>query len=335
MLKTERENKLLDRSTNRQSHASSFGVTDLWLLLTALIWGTNYAVTKFALEDFLPLAFSGPRFLIAALCLAAALLFTGRGFKVERQHLLPMLFFGVSAVAINQSLFTIGLSYTKAGNAALILAMSPIFTAIISRARRQEFFSARGIVGLFVAFAGLTLIILSSKREVSFGEGLKGDLLLLVAAVFWSIYTIGVGRYAHIYGSMKSATMMLLLGTPILLLVSTPTMLRQNWASIRPISWAGMIASGVLSLAVSFIIWNHGVKKLGATRTAIYSYVQPVFAMLAAYPMVGEVPTPGQAAGAVVVLLGIYLVRSGTTAQSLTEKEEESEEEISLGLSNS
>ena len=326
------------QTNNIESMARSqtdFGATDLWLLLTSLIWGTNYAVTKFALDDFLPLAFSGPRFLMAAICLAAVLAFSGRGFSVERRHLLPMLFFGVSAVAINQSLFTIGLSYTKAGNAALILAMSPIFTAIFSRLRRTEFFTARGVAGLAVAFIGLGLIILSGNKEVRFGEGLKGDFLLLIAAVFWSVYTIGVGKYAHIYGSMKSASLMLLLGTPVLLLISTPTMLRQDWAGVRLISWVGLIASGVLSLAVSFIIWNHGVKKLGATRTAIYSYVQPVFAMLAAYPMVGEVPTLGQAAGAGVVLLGIYLVRSGMVAVTPKAKEEEEEEEISLGLSKS
>ena len=335
MQKTKEQQGLKSNRIDNQPPSPTFGATDFFLLLTSLIWGTNYAVTKFALEDFLPLAFSGPRFFIAGLCLALVLVVSGRGFRVEKRHLLAMFFFGVSAVAINQSLFTIGLSYTKAGNAALILAMSPIFTALISRLRRLEFFSLRGIIGLIIAFLGLALIILSSKREVRFGEGLKGDLLLLIAAVFWSIYTIGVGKYAHIYGSLKSATMMLLLGTPVLLLISTPTMVRQDWSTVRGVSWVGLIASGILSLAVSFIIWNHGVKKLGATRTAIYSYIQPIFAMLAAYPMVGEVPTPGQAVGSVVVLLGIYLVRSGMTAFVPKGEVAAEEEEISLGLSKS
>src|SRR5688500_2474728 len=120
MSKTKEKELRHNDSITQQS--TSFGVTDLWLLLTALIWGTNYAVTKFAMEDFLPLAFSAPRFLIASLCMAAVLFSSRQGFKVERRHLLPMFLYGVSSVAINQSLFTIGISYTRAGNAALILS---------------------------------------------------------------------------------------------------------------------------------------------------------------------------------------------------------------------
>jgi drug/metabolite transporter (DMT)-like permease len=317
----------------QQPAPTTFGVTDLWLLLTALIWGTNYAVTKFALEDFLPLAFSAPRFLIASLCMAAVLFFSGQGFKVERRHLLPMFLYGVSSVAINQSLFTIGISYTRAGNAALILSTSPIFTALISRFRKHEHFSRRGLFGLFIAFAGIAVIILLGNKEVNFRESLIGDLLLLMAAIFWAIYTVGTGQFAHIYGSIKSATLMMLMGTPVLLAISTPSLFRQNWGDVRAISWAGMAASGVLSLALCFILWNYGVKRIGATRTAIYSNVQPIVALLTAWPMIGEAPTLGQILGAGITFAGVYLVRRGMSSVSDKQPLEEAEEEISLGLS--
>src|SRR5689334_7564944 len=196
MFKTNKQETPFNGSANPT--ATSFGVTDLWLLVTALIWGTNYAVMKFALEDFLPLALSSPRFLIASLCMATALLISKQGFKVERQHVLPMFFYGVSSVAINQSLFTIGISYTKAGNAALILSTSPIFTAIISRLKKHEHFSTRRIIGLFIGFAGIAVIILSGNKELNFRESLIGDLLLLIAAVFWATYTVGTAQFTHI-----------------------------------------------------------------------------------------------------------------------------------------
>jgi drug/metabolite transporter (DMT)-like permease len=314
-------------------HSTSFGVTDLWLLLTALIWGTNYAVSKFALEDFLPLAFSGPRFLLASFCMAVVLFFTRQGFTVERKHILPMFLYGVCSVAINQSLFSVGLSYTKAGNAALILSTSPIFTAIISRLRKHEMFSARAVAGLFIAFAGITIIILSGTKEVNFHESLKGDLLLLLAAVFWATYTVGTGQFAHIYGSVKTAAIMMMLGTPVLLIISAPSLMRQNWAGICGASWAGMVTSGILSLAVCFILWNYGVRRIGATRTSIYSNVQPIVALLAAWPMLGEVPTFSQISGACITFAGVYLVRRGMLARSKKQQLEEEEEEISLGLS--
>jgi drug/metabolite transporter (DMT)-like permease len=331
MSKIKEKESLHNDSSVPQS--TSFGVTDLWLLLTALIWGTNYAVSKFALEDFLPLAFSGPRFLLASFCMAIVLFFSKQGFTVERKHILPMFLYGICSVAINQSLFSVGLSYTKAGNAALILSTSPIFTAIISRLRKHEQFSKRAVAGLFVAFAGIAIIILSSNKEVNFRESLTGDLLLLLAAIFWATYTVGTGQFAHIYGSIKTAAIMMILGTPVLLIISAPTLLRQNWAIIRGASWAGMVTSGILSLAVCFILWNYGVKRIGATRTSIYSNVQPIVALLVAWPMLGEVPTFSQISGACITFAGVYLVRRGMIARTKAQQSEEEEEEISLGLS--
>src|ERR1044071_352423 len=147
MLETKTKNKAPDESNRSQLQTARLGVTDLLLLFTALIWGINYPVIKFALEDFLPLAFSAPRFLVASLCMATALAFSKQGFKVAPRHLLPMFIFGLSASTINQSLITIGMTYTKAGNAALILGTTPLFTAIISRLRRHEHFTARALLG--------------------------------------------------------------------------------------------------------------------------------------------------------------------------------------------
>src|ERR1044072_9439459 len=195
MLKT--TNNSATDSSQPSLQAAPLGITDLLLLFTALIWGINYPVIKFALEDFLPLAFSAPRFLVASLCMAAALAFSKQGFKVAPRHLLPMFIFGLSASTINQSLITIGMTYTKAGNAALILGTTPIFRALISGLRRHEDFTGRAVLGLAVAVTGLGLIILAGDKEVNFAGSMKGDLMLLLAAMFWAIYTIGTSHFAH------------------------------------------------------------------------------------------------------------------------------------------
>ncbi|HEX8185744.1 MAG TPA: DMT family transporter, partial [Blastocatellia bacterium] len=203
---------------------------------------------------------------------------------------------------------------TRAGNAALILATTPMFTAVISRIRRQEYFTPRGIAGLFLAFGGILLIILSGESKVSVGETVMGDCLLVISTVCWSIYTVGSKRLVHTYGSVKATAFMMITGTPLLLLVCAPSLLRQDWSRVRPIAWAGVIYSGVFAIAFAYIIWNHGVRKIGSTRTAIYSNVTPIVAVLVAWPTLGEAPTPGQVIGAVVIFAGLYLVRRGMIA---------------------
>jgi len=59
------------------------------------------------------------------------------------------------------------------------------------------------------------------------------------------------------------------------------------------------------------MIWSYGVRKIGSTRTAIYSNITPIVALLVAWPALGESPTVGQLAGAVVIFAGVYLVRHG------------------------
>jgi drug/metabolite transporter (DMT)-like permease len=215
------------------------------------------------------------------------------------------------ANTLYQSVFIIGMAHTRAGNAALILATTPFFTAAISRVRRQEYFTARGLGGLVLAFVGILLIIWKGNKKVSIGETLRGDGLLLAATICWSLYTVGAKRFVHTYGSMKTTVMMMVTGTPLLLLVCAPSLIEQDWSRVRPVAWAGLGYSAVFAIALAYILWNHGVRKIGSTRTAIYSNITPVIAMLVAWPALGEVPTFGQLVGAIVIFIGVYLVRHG------------------------
>jgi len=295
-----------------------------------VIWGANFTAIKYSIEDLLPLSFNGLRFAIAAVVMLAAALATGHNLRVAKGDGWRLFGLGLMTNAFYQSVFIIGMAHTRAGNAALILATTPLVTAILGRILKQEYFTARGAFGLLLAFGGILLIILAGDKEVSLGETVLGDCLLLAATLFWSLYTVGSKRLIHTYGSMKTTTIMMVTGTPVLLLFSAPSLLRQDWSRVRPIAWAGLIYSALLAIALAYLIWNHGVRKIGSTRTAIYSNITPVVAMLVAWPALGEVPTLGQLGGAIVIFVGIFLVRGGMIAV-VPEVIEEELEEACLG----
>lgn len=316
----------------RHGDDSKFGSTDLLLLLMTLIWGSNFTAIKFSMGDnLLPLSFNGLRFVLASILMAIAALASGHTMKVKGGDGWRLFGLGVLANTLYQSLFIMGMAHTRAGNAALILATTPMFTAVISRLQRQEYFTARGIAGLLLAFGGIVLIILSGRGEVSVGETVLGDCLLVASTVCWSLYTVGSKPLVHLYGSMKATAFMMITGTPLLLLVCAPSLLRQDWSRVRPVAWAGVVYSAVFAIALAYIIWNHGVRKIGSTRTAIYSNITPIVAMLVAWLALGEAPTAGQVVGAVVIFAGIYLVRRGMVALAPGESIEDEMEEASLG----
>lgn len=310
---------------------AGFGSTDLMLLLMTLIWGSNFAVIKYSLEDFLPFSFNGLRFAMASVAMLMAILLTGNNLKVSSGDGWRLFGLGLLANTVYQSLFIIGMNSTRTGNAALIVSTTPLFTAVISRIRKQEYFTASGIAGLVLAFAGIVLIILSSHDEIEIGKTVLGDCLLLGATLSWALYTVGTKRFMHKYGAMKATALMMITGTPILLLISAPSFLRQDWPAIRPLAWGGLTFSALLAIALAYIIWNHSVRKIGSTRTAIYSNIVPVVAMLVAWVALGEMPTFGQFAGAIIIFTGLYLVRRGMIPIASTRETAEQMEESSLG----
>ncbi|HVF90211.1 MAG TPA: EamA family transporter [Blastocatellia bacterium] len=310
--------------------STAFGATDLLLLLMTLIWGSNFIAIKYSLVDLRPLAFNGLRFTIASITLLIATLAIGENLKVPRADAWRLLGLGILANAIYQSLFITGLAHTRTGNAALILSTTPLFTAVISRLRRQEYFTTRGVTGLLLAFAGIVLIILSGRSAVGFGTTIYGDCLLIVSTLCWSLYTVGAKPMVNKHGAMKATTLMMLTGTPVFLLVCARALISQDWAMIRPVAWAGLIYSALLAIALAHFIWNYGVRKIGSTRTALYSNITPIIAMLIAWPALGEVPAVGQLLGAVIIFVGLYFVRSGMYAVQPEIARVEELEEVSL-----
>jgi drug/metabolite transporter (DMT)-like permease len=87
----------------------------------------------------------------------------------------------------------------------------------------------------------------------------------------------------------------------------------------------------LFAIALAYLIWSYGVRRIGSTRTAIYSNITPIVALLVAWLALGEKPTPGQLAGAVVIFGGIYLVRHGMIALAPEDTIEEEFEGASLG----
>ena len=312
-------------------HQLGFGSTDLLLLLMTLIWGSNFTVIKYSLEDLLPLSFNALRFTLAS----AAMFILALAIR-NRVELAPgdgrrLFLLGLLGNTCYQSMFIIGMALTRAGNAALILATTPLFTAVLGRIRKHEYFAKRGVVGLLLAFAGIVMIVISGRGEVSIGETLVGDSLLLGSTLCWSLYTVGSKQLVHKYGSMKATTIMMTSGTPFLLAVCAPSLMRQDWSRVRPLAWAGLAFSGLFAIALAYLIWSYGVRTIGSTRTAIYSNITPIVAMLVAWPALGESPSIGQVLGAVVIFGGVYLVQHGMIAIAPSEELEQELEEAALG----
>jgi drug/metabolite transporter (DMT)-like permease len=285
--------------------------TDIGLIALAVIWGVNFSVVKEVLTVLDPLALNALRFPLAA----AALWLVVRRFaptRVDRKDRFRLVALGILGNVVYQAFFIFGIDATLAGNAALLLATSPVWAVLLSSAVGHERPRALVFAGAAITLGGMVLVVLGGGDAVTVGTTtLRGDVMMVLAALLWATYTVGSARLVSRHGPVRVTAWTLWIGTPFLVLLGAPSLLRTPWSATPVWVWAGVAYAGVFSVAIAYLLWYRGVQRLGTSRTAVYSNMVPVAALLTAWIWLGEVPSSGQVIGAVIILAGIWLARCG------------------------
>lgn len=293
--------------------------TYLQLLLLVVIWAVNFSVIKVALAQLPPMAFNPPRFVLASVLVLLVLRRRGPIPLPETQDRLHILGLGVLGNVIYQLLFIHGIDRTRAGNASLLLAGTPIVTALLSAALGHERVRPRVWIGVVLTVAGMALVVLSGDSDVGVGaDTMRGDLTLICASVAWSIYTVGARGPIARYGPIAVTAWTMWIGTVGLVLLGIPAMLRAPWSALTASAWLSVLYSGMFGIGFAYLIWYHGVRRLGNTRTASYSNLVPVVALLVAWAALDEVPTLGQIAGAAVIIAGVTMANARRRYRGVT-----------------
>jgi drug/metabolite transporter (DMT)-like permease len=284
-------------------------LTDLSLVAMALIWGVNFSVVKFGTSLVDPLAYNGLRVAIAAVILAVVAL-ANRSPWPSRRTMATLVGLGVVGNGVYQFFFVEGLARTSASDTALVVAASPAFIALIGRARGVERISRKGVIGICLSIAGIALVVLGSARpRTGQSSSLLGDLLVLCGSLTWATYTILLKPHTERVSGFQLAALTMIGGAVPLLVVAWPAMMSAKWSAVPLSGWAALFYSGVFALVIAYYFWYHGVRVIGPTRTAMYSNLQPLIAVLVAWLVLGESPTPWQGVGAASIMSGLLLTR--------------------------
>lgn len=284
-----------------------------------VIWGVNFSVAKIALESLAPLAFNALRFPLAAFLLFVVLRSRGGLALPDRTEVPRLVVLGLLGNLLYQMFFIFGLDRTTAGNASLLLAGTPIITALLSAALGHEELRARVWLGVLATFAGITMIVIGGASDVATGGGtLVGDLLMLGASATWSFYAVGSRSLIERHGPLAVTAWTLWIGAIGIVIIGIPDLLDLEWAAIPAEAWAATIYAGVLSIGLAYMIYYYGVSRIGNTRTASYSNIVPVIALLAAWLWLGEIPKLVQIIGAAIIIGGVTVAQSGARPHAVS-----------------
>lgn len=284
-------------------------MTDALLVVTMLLWGINYTVVKYGTQRLDPLAYNVARIVLGTLAFLV-IVRVRPGRPIARRDLWALLGLGVLGNGVYQVMFVEGVARTRAGTAALILSASPALVALIGRALGVERIHARNTAGIILSMIGIALVISGTALHGAERATLFGDLLAFAGAACWAIYTVLLKPYTHRVSLYDLSLLTLLGGAVPLVLVSTPALIATPWTALPPLTWGAVVYSGIGSLVVGYVFWYRGVRVLGPTRTAIYSNLQPVIALLVSWVVLREVPTAWQWVGAATIIGGVILTRT-------------------------
>lgn len=301
---------MTETASQPQAHAHpALGFTDVLLFTMAVIWGINFSVVKYATHSFSPEAFAALRVGATALFLIVVAL-AGRRFTVARRDVMLLLLFGVIGNGLYQLFFVHGLARTRAGNAALIVGAAPAFIALSARFRGLERVRRMTFAGIALSVVGVALVIAGSAKSSAGETTLLGSLLVFGGVICWTVYTILLQPYTKRIDVIQLSAVTMVGGAVPLLLVSSPALIATDWSGVGLGGWLALFYASVISMGLAYLFWYRGLRVLGPTRTAVYSNLQPIIALVVAWLFLSETPTIFQGVGAATIVAGVFLTRT-------------------------
>jgi drug/metabolite transporter (DMT)-like permease len=283
----------------------------LWVAAALIVvWGANFSVQKMVFSAMSPGGFLMVRYLVMPV--AAALLLCWRhGMhwpRVPKSDLLALLKLGIAGHLLHVGLVTYGIHWSTAFSSSLILGCGPVFTLLILRFTGIELLTRGQVAGVAVALLGV-LLFLSDKLLGGQWSASAGDLVLLVAASFFSYYTVAAKPLIEKYGGVVVMTYAVLLGSAPVVLVSLPAGLQVNWSQLSPAVWAGMTYAVLISAFLGWLVWGWVNAVRGVARSAPLMYLMPPVAGLVAWAVTGESYNGIKLGGAALALMGVALAQ--------------------------
>ena len=277
----------------------------LALVAATAIWGSTFVVTKLLLDEAAPFFIAVVRFGIA---FAVLWPLVSRGGERVAVFLRPeFMALGLLGVVGNLGLQNLGLVFTGAADAALIVALTPVLTAALAAAVLRERLAGAQLAGIAVSILGVVLI--TGVAAESGAAAVLGDLLIAASTLSWAGYTLVGKRLAPRYGAAAITTGGIAWGVLFLVPLAVVEAFVVPPPDLSPPGIAALVYLGVAASAATFLLWNYALNAVGASVAGTFVNLIPVFGLAFAL-IAGESISALQLAGGAAVALGIWLAVS-------------------------
>jgi drug/metabolite transporter (DMT)-like permease len=279
--------------------------------LAIVLWGVSFVATKAALREANPITVVFLRVSIGAFFLFLLLAARGERLLPPASTLRMLVVMGAIGVGVHQMIQAIALRLTTAINTGWLIALTPIWSAIIARIFRNERLDRTRLLGLFGGFAG-ALVLVSRGRfsaDVWALPGTKGDFLIVLSTLNWAIFSnLGQSTLRRL-GPLRATAFVLAAGWLLLL----PWFIRERgWTALDSLTIVGSGSIVFLGLGCSglgYLLWYGALERVEVARVASFLYIEPLVTLIAAMLILGEPAHPSALLGGALVLASVYVLQ--------------------------
>jgi drug/metabolite transporter (DMT)-like permease len=273
---------------------------------STLIWGVTFISTKILLDDFSPLELIFYRFIFAFILLFILSPKITKP-KKDKNELLYMAA-GFCGITLYFTFQNVGLTYTLASNAGVIVAAAPMFTAIVSFFMiSKSSLHKNFIIGFLITMVGVVIISFNGNYILKLNP--LGDILMVMGTVAWAFYCnlltlAGSTKIPLIQRTRKVFFYGLLFLIPVLFFTDFHFGLHRF---LDPKILLNVMFLALAASAISFLTWNYAVSTLGPVKTATYIYFSPIVTVITSIVILHEPFTLISFLGTAFIIIGLVV----------------------------
>lgn len=272
----------------------------------------SFVLTKMGLNEVTPIYLASLRFSIATIIFAGYALIKFEMHQIKeftKDNLTTLFVLGIVGVTIPNILQNIGMLHLTASMASILQNSSPAFTLILAAIFLRESLGCRKISGLVISLTGVIIISINGNISTfSSPMAFYGNWMLVSTAISYSIYTVIGKKIVEKHSPLLILAVSTLIGTILLDIISV---LVEPVRFTYPINiWGIIVALAILCTVLGTILYFEVLRELEASKTNIFTFLIPVFAVIQASIFLGETIHLYQILCGALIIFGIWLAQT-------------------------
>ncbi|MBR0600212.1 DMT family transporter [Sinanaerobacter chloroacetimidivorans] len=278
------------------------------MVCSAMFWSGAFIAGKYSVPYIPTFTLTFLRFFIAVIILYFVMKRQKETYQFEIGHLPVYLFTGLVGMFGYHVLFFTALKSTTAINSSIIAAANPMVTVLMAFLFLKQKLKIKQLAGILLSFSGVLLTItgadLSLLKDFSFN---KGDLWMLGAVSAWAAYSV----FSKSKGKEIPSLAMTFYSFVVCTAALIPFVLYEKpWTFLLSVplsAYGAVIYMSIFPSVIGYLVQQMAIKEIGPGKTSIFINLVPVFSILLAVMLLGEVLQPVKLLTAALIILGVFI----------------------------